>query len=678
MSGNFHVYSNQEVILNCPGTFMFKFENSKVVVSPKLIREYKSEDLKVILENISCCFNDIKKNLRTIHSEEFLLENYGRIIKSIDNFVCSKYTFPGLQIVAFNKNLLNICALYNQRILITEKSDGVRYMMLFLANGKTLLFNRKDEFYLVETLYPLPYNKSFFNKGSWEIIHFLDGELILDSTFNKQIPNVNEKTNTVSIKSSNINSKHNELFKLKFLVFDALIIDKNNIGHLKFRDRLSYLNNFENYYNQGRLTRTVGYSNFVMKMSDFCNSITNNIQKNKINHDAIEDIEEIECKETNGINGPNIFKENIDLIIKNMSNHFGNNDDIIKEYKNNNKEGNDNKGKLYFDIFFKNYYDFSSIYSIYKNKDEYLHANDGVIINYDDYPYYVGKSDHIFKWKPSELNTIDFELKKEDGFYTLNICESREKIVPVSVLLFKSENDKIEFDEKYNNLITSGKTQMIVECKYDRSIDSKEAVQFNKLLGVKKFVDETNNSIDLSFYKEKLKNIDKEDLDMNNKNFYGGWKIIRIRTDKYYGNYMNTYKQTVLSIKENLDIGIIDEVNKKIKSSIESLSKDGLFQYSMSANKVMLTGNKNLYEDSSKYLKEVINVNVNSLLDPTEKELVNSDLTLLDSKTSKDIPENLLGNKRDKTDDLNKIMEICINKSNTKYKKEHLNKCLDS
>lgn len=241
--------------------------------------------------------------------------------------------------------------------------------------------------------------------------------------------------------------------------------------------------------------------------------------------------------------------------------------------------------------------------------------------------------------------------------------------------MFNTENEKNEFEEKYNSLITSGKTQVIVECKYDRGINSKEAVQFNNLLNVKKFVDETNNSIDTQFYKEKLKNLSKENINTNDKEFHGGWKVIRIRTDKYYGNYMNTYKQTVLSIKENLNIEDIEEVNKKFKRSIESQSKEFFHKYLSLTNSVLLTGNKNLLEESSKILKETFNISLDGI---TEKNKIDSNEINLSISAESANTSNMLGNKRDKTDDLNKIMEICINKSNASYKKEHLNKCLDS
>ena len=38
------------------------------------------------------------------------------------------------------------------------------------------------------------------------------------------------------------------------------------------------------------------------------------------------------------------------------------------------------------------------------------HENDGFIFTIDECPYYPGTCEHIFKWKPPNLNSIDFNL----------------------------------------------------------------------------------------------------------------------------------------------------------------------------------------------------------------------------------------------------------------------------
>lgn len=43
------------------------------------------------------------------------------------------------------------------------------------------------------------------------------------------------------------------------------------------------------------------------------------------------------------------------------------------------------------------------------------HDNDGLIFTIDEVPYYPGTCEQILKWKPIELNSIDFVLVKIEG-----------------------------------------------------------------------------------------------------------------------------------------------------------------------------------------------------------------------------------------------------------------------
>ena len=53
---------------------------------------------------------------------------------------------------------------------------------------------------------------------------------------------------------------------------------------------------------------------------------------------------------------------------------------------------------------------------IAKNKqgqNKLQHENDGLIFTMDACPYYPGTCPEILKWKPLELNSIDFSLGEE-------------------------------------------------------------------------------------------------------------------------------------------------------------------------------------------------------------------------------------------------------------------------
>jgi mRNA guanylyltransferase len=44
------------------------------------------------------------------------------------------------------------------------------------------------------------------------------------------------------------------------------------------------------------------------------------------------------------------------------------------------------------------------------------HGNDGLIFTMNACPYYPGTCQEILKWKPKNLNTIDFDVRPLDQF----------------------------------------------------------------------------------------------------------------------------------------------------------------------------------------------------------------------------------------------------------------------
>ena len=54
-----------------------------------------------------------------------------------------------------------------------------------------------------------------------------------------------------------------------------------------------------------------------------------------------------------------------------------------------------------------NIWDASVIFDLI-NRKKLEHDNDGLIFTVDAAPYYMGQCDHILKWKPLSLNSIDF------------------------------------------------------------------------------------------------------------------------------------------------------------------------------------------------------------------------------------------------------------------------------
>lgn len=63
------------------------------------------------------------------------------------------------------------------------------------------------------------------------------------------------------------------------------------------------------------------------------------------------------------------------------------------------------------DVYMKEMFHIWDAGAIFKHiLDKLQHENDGLIFTIKAAPYYPGSCEHIFKWKPMHLNTIDFNV----------------------------------------------------------------------------------------------------------------------------------------------------------------------------------------------------------------------------------------------------------------------------
>ena len=125
------------------------------------------------------------------------------------------------------------------------------------------------------------------------------------------------------------------------------------------------------------------------------------------------------------------------------------------------------------------------------------YTTDGLIFTPVNEPVKVGTHDTMFKWKPTDQNTVDFQLKRHSCAWGLYLQE-RGKIHYASEIPFTKV--KKEF---VHMLIEDN----IVECKYMSS---------NKSLS--------------------------------------WWKPIGVRTDKYHPNNKRTLTRTMVNIEEDIEI----------------------------------------------------------------------------------------------------------------------------
>ena len=273
------------------------------------------------------------------------------------------------------------------------------------------------------------------------------------------------------------------------------------------------------------------------------------------------------------------------------------------------------------------------------------HHNDGIIINTNDYPYYSGQSIEIYKWKPNEENTIDFEIQynQQKDIYNLYVC-GEEKLIQVGNLSFKNDYDKEKFLSGYNSNNIN-----IAECFYDKDLD---------------------------------------DPFTNKK---GGWRFSRYRNDKGKPNFISTYENILKCLEENIGIDeIINTVNENKTNFLNDLKLSNNSISTAIWNKFFKVEKNSDYDDEDNFDYESDdNDNDNNTLQ--NKININSNLNVLKSdKHNNPKNNNKKNNNQDKNLELNarkrkriedknekKLMEEKIKKQKKEQKILNFNDTMD-
>ena len=208
------------------------------------------------------------------------------------------------------------------------------------------------------------------------------------------------------------------------------------------------------------------------------------------------------------------------------------------------------------------------------------HENDGLIFTKNNYPYLPGRNRGILKWKPNELNTVDFFVCENDFYHTLlpNLFKQDNFYVFELYTVYGDYFFFFDFlfvyeQEEYLSLMSSFRSVMekdcyygnIIECSYDHELTSQETRDFydivyqsdfdsieqlvnqsklhqlwlaKKGLPFSKDTPQTNNSSPnehINKIYSMLEARNKEDGSIR-----GGWKVLRNRDDKNYPNNFST------------------------------------------------------------------------------------------------------------------------------------------
>ena len=510
-------YTNVDEILENPGILIFTLNNpNKIFPDKRFTNKYGVSEVNFIKENIIEVFQNICQTVNKCKEQN--PEYLGHIVNNLNSRYnhSKKFNFPGLQVINMDREKLNYFTHFPERFLLCEKSDGVRYLLIQYKNGICHLVGRNLQFYEIYISERLP--PSYYPKEEWTIDYLLDGELILDD--------VNEEFDDKS-KFIQLNGKFK---KINFLIFDAVVIKGINIGYLPFRNRLIELNKlFKEEY---------GISKYVKNcVKSYINKLKDELKTNKSSNNS------------KGLDFPNpnkLEKEIPKIIPGTVTTNYVNNKSIT--------------------LYMKDYFNFNDVERLNEFIKLLPHHNDGLIINVDDYPYYSGQSCEIFKWKPIEMNTIDFEIKynKEKSKYLLYVTNNEtdgktiSNLTPVEILCFESDDEKENFSKIYNRY----ENKLIAECFYDANLSNKETAINNYYLS--KIKSNTNEKIPMN-----LDDFPNDNIKLDLQKLKGGWRFQRLRNDKSSGNYISTYQNIKVCIKENLHMEEILSTIDKNKNLIK-------------------------------------------------------------------------------------------------------------
>lgn len=142
-----------------------------------------------------------------------------------------------------------------------------------------------------------------------------------------------------------------------------------------------------------------------------------------------------------------------------------------------------------------------------------IHGNDGLIFTPVDDPYMPGTCDRILKWKPSDLNTVDFQLR--------------------------IDHDTRDLEKKYD-LCVVGRNQIVEHFAYhqpDPSLDELDG----KILECSPIINQEIGEL--------------------------RWKYIRVRKDKTSANYFAVVTKILDSIRDNVTA-------KELIAAIPSIKKE--------------------------------------------------------------------------------------------------------
>ncbi|GAB68547.1 mRNA capping enzyme [Plasmodium cynomolgi strain B] len=463
--------------------------------------------------------------------------------------------FPGSNPVSLTKH--NIRNLFSKDYLICEKTDGVRYF-LFIASNTTFLIDRNYDIFKNDM--HIPTQDDLHAKQQ---LTLLDGELVQDTIFNKK--------------------KGVEENKIMYLIYDGLFIHRKDITALNYLERLTNVYNsvivpLKKYrrYTQQRKRRNgptppprsafesddanvnnwqsvngskSGGKNVSANGSANVSLISSDKQslRRRVDQMGDKDTSTDQWSELNGLDDQSMHNKEAYT----NAQHYGTptdggdicDDDESDETTPSDEgshpeegshpdEGNPSEEEnLPFEIYLKDFYPISQIKELIQTIKKLPHPSDGIIFTPLNYPYRTGNFFELLKWKPLNLNTVDFGI--ETIYDQHNFPEKFELFISIRGVRTSYRTYLAEYGDVYKELLTLALnnkiSHYIIECYYvARNIFS----------------------------------IFKNENGMEEK-IEGGWIAQKIRFDKNIPNDISTLNKVIQSILDNITIdSLIKEISR--------------------------------------------------------------------------------------------------------------------
>lgn len=484
--------------------------------------------------------------------------------------------FPGCNPVSLTNH--NIKNLFTKEYLICEKTDGVRYF-LFIASNTTFLIDRNYEIFKNDMHIP-----TIEDLSKKQQLTLLDGELVEDIIYNEKT-GVEEKK-IVYLIYDGLYIQRKDITNLSY--FERLTNVYNYVitplkKYKKSQKNKKNKNNLQtNHENESLYIELDEKDNIKKRKSNLNNMLTEEeivlISHKKNDHPHINN-KNMNAVNVNGVdvNGVNInqdfnnHNENNNLLMNqgilidennNGIQNIGTNDNINslnncnlllykreehreeKEYEEEEDErsysSDDTASTIHeeeipFEIYLKDFYPIEKICELIKIMKKLPHYSDGIIFTPLHSPYITGNFYQLLKWKPLNLNTVDFGI--ETIYDEYNIPSKFELFISINGVRTSYKCYLAEYGDVYKELL-----QLAISNKISHYI------------------------IECYYVSKNIFSICKGENGREQK-VEGGWIAQKIRFDKNIPNDISTLNKVIQSILDNITIdSLIKEISRNRKA----------------------------------------------------------------------------------------------------------------